>query len=549
MSLEKNKSFVKLLNDSGKYQFTISILFFIVGVICDFYLIYLTFMISKNYWTYVNREGVSKTEAISYNVCYEDSNKQNIKFDKDLSNNNFSYIFQTYCKPLKNSLMIVIYLLGMFVGNVLISQLGNLKKEKILKFFLLTLFLGTFLCFINSYYALLCMFFIQGLSHMAIYLTKCSIISCITIIPSNKFIVLQYFSGISAGSICAFVYISQLDYKIIYMIVSLILLLVLIHIEIVLINNPLMSLYDDNLNDAIEDATKIAVFNDSIREISGECSFELLFKAPQKDDPTYTREYLKRWILNEYTEKDDEEGNTIEQPWFIKEVEEESENLSLSHVESGDEGRNEVFLCILSISCLILINMNIFEVYHYGNMIHFQYFYLMSMVIAMILYILWIVLFLNKIELKYCLIIPLILTITCRLFDSIDTSQEKYSYFLQRAISNSIQLPLNLFLSKNYVFPNRIFYYNTIGYIVYFIISLVPMIIHFLSFSMLNIIYICFGTIGIACFIFISNPILVSDGKNDKNIKEEEKDEKNMEELKKKNEIRNLDSQIDEVKF
>ena len=109
------------------------------------------------------------------------------------------------------------------------------------------------------------MIFVHGLCHLSIFLLRSSIICNITDKASrNGFLTIQVLSGIFVGCIVPFIYSNSFDWRTVYTIISICLVIVFIILLIVMKDNPADLIVKGDIDEAIESAVYIGVYNDKI---------------------------------------------------------------------------------------------------------------------------------------------------------------------------------------------------------------------------------------------------------------------------------------------
>ena len=167
---------------------------------------------------------------------------------------------------------------------------------------------------------------------------------------------------------------------------------------------------------------------------------------------------------------------------------------------------------IISLSVLIfcfsfILYINTFEVYNYTNNTNFDILYMISMVIALVLFFAFNVVVRFKILAKNRMIfLSLLVCLILRLVPLIKNSSFLAIYITQRAFINSTQLPLHSLIKKIFSDHSKLFTYTLITLIIQIVLCSVPFILLYLPNLIINIIYVSLCIIAIV-FTFLSSQL------------------------------------------
>ena len=497
--MDKLESLINNIGSKGKYQNLLSFLFVLIGMAIDFSILYATMMISppqgyyKDPMTNIQTEGIFDNDFCSkFNNDYDNLT---VSFEK--SSNNWAIKYRLYCDKFNSSLYLLCLIFGYFSGLLLINLLGNVKRENILKALIIVFCLSCFLIYIESFIALLFMIFVHGLCHLSIFLLRSSIICNITDKASrNGFLTIQVLSGIFVGCIVPFIYSNSFDWRTVYTIISICLVIVFIILLIVMKDNPADLIVKGDIDEAIESAVYIGVFNDKIID---NMQSDTLILSNIKLDPNeentqiVTDQDLRNWMKKDFSNMENE----------LNHVEVNSDDTDTSSYPNSK---------IISLSVLIfcfsfILYINTFEVYNYTNNTNFDILYMISMVIALVLFFAFNVVVRFKILAKNRMIfLSLLVCLILRLVPLIKNSSFLAIYITQRAFINSTQLPLHSLIKKIFSDHSKLFTYTLITLIIQIVLCSVPFILLYLPNLIINIIYVSLCIIAIV-FTFLSSQL------------------------------------------
>lgn len=548
--MEDTEKLLDKIGSKGKYQYILCLLFFIEGLGHDFTTIFLTLQLGYPTGYYVDIKGNKVIGVVDNEFCVLANGKNNITINSVLSIHNWSYIYELHCEKLKTMILSNSLFLGFIIGTLLLTVLNKIRKELLFKIFTLTYCLSINLQYINNYYVLVTMNLLLAITHICSFILRISIISELTDKNNRSyFIGFQILTGIFIGIISGYLYHSGIMFEYIYSAVNGLIFIDFLIIIFYLKTNPRWLLLNNYLIEAIDNATYIAninglIYNDyKVEEVEHYREQDILKK---KEINVQSKIGLEQWIRNNYDYLIDTQTNNIKSNKksdyiairdninYIKDednnsnynerlnIEVDSYKYNRSIFENSveyalnlTEIKNLVLMTMLNISFHIVLYLNVFEIIFYENKNNidnndikknyqksFNLWFTISMILSFFLIILNGYLMNTMLGRKGTIILSLCLCLITRLFGLAIGKIPLELYFIERAISNSTQVPMSTLLMENFNNIKRLKFYSIVSLCALLLTCSVPVFLNYLDIKIVNWLYSVFCFLSIAFTIF-----------------------------------------------
>lgn len=514
--MESTEILIQKLGSKGKYQILISVLFFFVGLGMDFSAISLPMMISAPLGYYHVKNDLNSPKIAG--IVNKDFCNQAGTFKIHLSspsNNIWAYDIELYCDTARTTLLMTSIYIGYLIGFLLTSQISMLWKEKLVKL-LVVVYPASFLLLIpGNFYCILVMILLHGICQLSCFLLKNSIIAEMTEIRYKPlFLGFQITSSIVMAVICPILFESGIHWIIIYYAVAVFTFLSSICLIIFLKPNPRNLLLLNQLQAALESAKYIANFNkvyalseDLIKEES-----KVKSQVSLCSDVISSDSDLEKWIIAQFQMCEDIELNNLSQV----ESEDTDKGQSSTSVDTfvpfqvnenvQPSYKNDILLAFLNLFFKLCLNICVIELYNYTSFTDFKLWFIFSALFGGILMCILYVTAKSRLGPRVIILLSLLLILTTRIIITCTKFSSSFIYFCLRALCNSTQIPIHSLLSDSYIDPNKLSFYNKLGFLIQIMLIGAPALVNYLPFIGLNLLFMCFTVASIIPIIFLTLP-------------------------------------------
>jgi len=205
------ENIIKSVGGHGKYQLTVSILLFLIGVCADFYYFYVSLMETPPFVEYYDGHNYV-IEQSNYQIC-----QKPFIIVENISKMTWVYEYNIFCIKWKVSLIGYSICFGAMFGCYIIKFLQRRGQKICFIFVSFLIILATPLIFIKKFYVLLMCNFLFGFGYISIMILRNSIMTEITDLKYRSFFINANIStGILSAIIYYFIFSMDLRWDIVY---------------------------------------------------------------------------------------------------------------------------------------------------------------------------------------------------------------------------------------------------------------------------------------------------------------------------------------------